>query len=184
MNKISIWTCTATGILAASTVFGLAPVTPGPNNVLRDGDVHVVGVYEGTYPPGVQHGQNKHPQGKVTVKVDRGSQPKTLVLTSYEPVVWNVEAPPGVVVRVIASGYYRQTVEGLKGVPVTQLSHEAGDDDYFYAHEEAADPNADAEEQKEVKEQYDLLLKRVKELTGRKVSQFQGAYSGEKFELR
>ncbi len=165
--------------------FGLAPVLPLPGGFENEGDVHVIGVYEGEYPPGVRHGHNNHPQGSVKIKIAQGAKPKTLVLTSYEPVLWKIDAPPGTVVRVIAAGYHKQEVTGLgKATPVTLISHAAGDADYFYAHQKAADPNADAEEAKAVKEQYDRLEKRVKQLTGRKVEQFQGEYAGTLFEIR
>ena len=69
--------------------------------------------------------------------------PLILVLTSYEPVAWKVETPRGAVARVIASGYYTQTVEGLDGkVPVTLISYKAGDRDYFYAFRKEADAKA------------------------------------------
>jgi hypothetical protein len=96
-------------------------------------------------------------------------KPVILVLTAYEPVIWTVDDPKGLVVKVIASGYHDQTVvvvnkrlefpfplrpvarsrpqafEGLyTKVPVTSSSYESGDQSYFFAYRQTAerdDPN-------------------------------------------
>src|SRR4051812_45065955 len=116
--------------LCAVTLFGLsAYFSLARGAVPKDGngnpsapEVHVIGVYEGAYPAGVWHRFGFHPNGRITVKVGEVKTPIVLVLTSYEPVVWKVEAPKGAVVRVIASGYHKQTVEGLEEkMPITRL---------------------------------------------------------------
>jgi hypothetical protein len=148
-------------------------------------EVQVIGVYEGAYPPGVQHRAGFHPNGAVTIKVGAVKKPVILVFTSYEPVVWKVEAAKGAVVRVIASGYHKQTVEGLdEKVPVSVLSHEAGDKDYFYAYCREAPPTASDHEREEATRKWDRLVERVKELTRQDVKGFQGKYAGESFEVK
>lgn len=168
-----------------SPSLGQAPIPKdaGGNQLLPD--VRVIGVYEGTYPTGVRHRRGFHPNGAVTVKVGEVKRPVILVLTSYEPVVWKVEAPKSVVVRVIASGYHKQTVKGLdEKVPVTLLSYEAGDKDYFYARRKEAGPNESDHEQAETKRKWNRLGERVKELTKQDIKEFQGRYAGESFEIR
>jgi hypothetical protein len=148
-------------------------------------EVQVVGVYEGTYPPGIRHQAGFHPPGAVTVKVKEVKKPVILVLTSYEPVVWRVEAPKGAIARVIASGYYKQAVEGLdEKVPVTLISHEASDKDYFYAYRREAEPNASDYERAETKRKYQRLIQQVKELTKQEIKGFQGKYAGSTFEIK
>ena len=175
----------AFGLAASPSAGTAAPVPKGAGAGTATPEVHVVGVYEGTYPPGVQHMAGFHPRGAVTVKVGDVKKPVILVLTSYEPVAWRVEAPKGAVVKVIASGYHKQEVIGLdKGVPVTLISQEAGDRDYFYAYRIAAGPTAPDGEREEAKKSYERLAGRVKELTRQEVKTFQGEYAGDTFEIR
>lgn len=143
-------------------------------------EVHAVGVYEGTLAPGVA--RKGHTQGNVTVTVPAGKGPMVLVLTAYEPVRWTINAPKGAVARVIASGYHAQQVDGLpKEVPITLSSHQAGDAEYVYAYQQDAGPNADADEQAEVKQQYEKLVELVKKQTQMEIKSFQGSYRGSSF---
>jgi hypothetical protein len=137
-------------LAATGTSAGRAPI---PKMPVAEFEVHAVGVYEGTLPGGAQRGFRMHPTGAVTVKVNRPTtRPVVLVLTSYEPVEWKIDAPKGAVARVITSGYYKQQVTGLdKDVPVASSSHEGGDNDYFYAYAQAAPPVARPEEQQEIR---------------------------------
>ncbi len=171
---------TALSVLVGSHSLGKAPV---PKDNQPPPEVHVVGVYEGTYPPGVQHRAGFHPDGTVTIKVGEVQKPIILVLTSYEPVVWKVDAPKGAVVRVIASGYHKQTVEGLdEKVPVTLL--DVGDKDYFYAHQSEAGLNEGDNEKTETKRKYKRLVERVKGMTMQDIKEFQGKYAGSTFEIK
>jgi hypothetical protein len=96
-----------------------------------------------------------------------------------------VEAPRGAVVKVIASGYHKQAVEGLdKKVPITLISSEGKDRDYFYAYRQQADPKDGDHERDETKRKYELLVKRVKALTEKDIKSFQGKYAGASFEVR
>ena len=127
---------------------------------LNEAEVHVRGLYE-------SHG------GKAIVEVRKSKKPIILVLCAYESVTWNIHVDEGAqVVQVIASGYHKQTVEGVK-VPVATYSADersVGRDDkplyfYTYDHNEENYPNMEA---------------KVRELTGKRVSTFQGRYSFKK----
>lgn len=175
----------------AAVVVSLAPWlihgAPAPKETVKakTPEVHAIGVYEGTYPPNIMHQGNFHPPGAISVKVGEVAKPVILVLTSYEPVVWTVDDPKGAVVRVIASGYYKQAVAGLRNqVPVTFISLEAGDKAWFFAYRKEANPNENASEQTETKMRYDRLVERVKELTDHDIKEFQGEYRGSTFEIK
>lgn len=88
-----------------------------------DRELHIVGCYEGGYPPGVTHGGGNHPEGSVTITVDRPGKAVTLVLTAYEPVRWQLEPTEGTFIeRVVLSGYHRQALAALpEGCKVEQL---------------------------------------------------------------
>lgn len=145
--------------------------------------VRVVGVYEGTLPPGNRGGVG-HPQGTVTVRVT-STKPIILVLTAYEPVLWRIEAPKNVVTKVIASGYHQQSVVGLNGdIPVQQSSYETKDGNYFYAYQKDPPANARDLQRRNIDRQYDRLATQVRALTGLEVSTFDGQYTGNTFELR
>ncbi|MHC4469436.1 MAG: M56 family metallopeptidase [Planctomycetota bacterium] len=125
-------------------------------------ELHVVGVYEGEYAPGVGH----HSFGTVRVRVERSGVPLLLALSSYEPVDWKVELAEGVVLqRVVASGYYHQRVHGVGETPVMVLSHQGGAPRYFRCYEKSG-------------ESYPAYAKWLTEETGLGITTFQGRYSG------
>lgn len=128
----------------------------------------VIGAYEGTYPDGVSHSYGNHPEGEVDVYLpDGGSHTNMLlVLTSYEPVEWNLTGPgTDNVAGVLATGYYDQRVDGLSSdVPVKTLSHESGDDEYFYAYQNSGS-------------NYNNLSNYISEHYGVNITQFFGNYS-------
>lgn len=174
--------CAALLLLAAAvTAEARAPVPKG--RAKAEPDVHVVGVYETAR--GGRRPLGRRTAPVVTVRVGDVKTPVVLVLTAYERVTWRIDAPPGAVARVIASGYNAQTVEGVSDkVPVTRLSYEGGDKDYFYAWQREAGANAEESERQGTKRQYDKLAARVKELTGREIKTFQGEYAGTLFEVK
>lgn len=148
-------------------------------------EVRVVGVYEGTRLPIANAQPGERAVGIVTVKVGNLKKPTVLVLMSYEPVIWKVDAPKNAVVKVIASGYHKQAVAGLdEKVPIKLLSYDARDKDYFYAYRQEAGPNEHAWEREWTRRAYARVVERVKELTGQSIKEFQGEYTGETFEIR
>jgi len=102
--------------------------------------VYVVGVYEGSYPSGVSHSGNYHPQGEVILNMTKQagqSLDTMLILTAYEPVLWKLQGDATqYVTRVFLSGYHEQEITGIgPNVEVINLSHEGGDSEYFYAYD-------------------------------------------------
>lgn len=99
--------------------------------------IYVVGVYEGSYPSGVRHGYNFHPQGEVELVMNKqaGQFPDTmLVLTAYEPVKWKLTGDAASQVsRVFLSGYHDQEIVGIDSdVEVIHQTHKSGSNEYFY----------------------------------------------------
>lgn len=80
----------------------------------------VIGVYETRS----DHSFNYHPQGTANVNiVNQGTVPLTLVLSSYEPTLWNLNIASGVLINeIILNGYHFQEVSGASGVTVTDRS--------------------------------------------------------------
>lgn len=89
---------------AASEPFLEIPPIP------RDTAVHVIGVYQAKNQPATVAGA--HQPGDVVVNVAAGKKPVLLVLTSYEPVKWEVRNQGRTIVAVLTSGYHRSTVTG------------------------------------------------------------------------
>lgn len=88
----------------------------------------VIGVYETRS----DHSFNYHPQGTASVNIlNQGTAPLTLVLSSYEPTLWNLNVAAGVSINeVILNGYHSQQVSGASGITVTDRS---GLGNYFSA---------------------------------------------------
>lgn len=130
-------------------------------------EVHVVGLYEGEYPPGVRHMGNFHPQGAAAVKVTDIARPVILVLCSYEPVKWQVDVAPGVKLdSVVVSGYYAQEVAGLPEKTRVGMHIQAdGSPDYFFAY------------RKTELDSYPRMEAKVKALTEREPASFLGTYA-------
>ncbi|MES2134977.1 MAG: peptidoglycan-binding domain-containing protein [Patescibacteria group bacterium] len=103
--------------------------------------VTAVGVYEGSYPSGVQHSYNFHPEGTVNVKVtgDTG-QSRDLVLTSYEPVNWVLSVPSNVIIsKIIVTGYHKSRVTNVpSGTQVEYHSYDT-DGQYYYAYQSSGE---------------------------------------------
>lgn len=83
-------------------------------------EVHYVGVYNSS--------------NVINVKVSTKNKPIVLVLSSYEPVQWNIiKMPDSKIKKVIISGYYPQTYKGLSPTtPVINLSFTKNQNDYMH----------------------------------------------------
>lgn len=137
----------------------VAAATSEPNSTL-----HVIGVYEGSYPAGVRHGYNYHPDGRINVVIRAQSSPITLVLASYEPVEWRLSLEQSVQVKeIVVSGYHPSKVVGAsEKVKITRQA-------LGYAYD---------------KRDSNTFFQRIKAYTGHsKVESFQGAYSGQEFSV-
>jgi len=87
--------------LAASPLLAGAPAP--------EHDVHVISVYESR----TDHSFRHHPTGEVRVRVEATARPVVLVLSSYEPQTWSIDAAPGAKIeRVVINGYHSASVEG------------------------------------------------------------------------
>lgn len=85
-------------------------------------EVHVIGVYEGSYPPNAGHGSSRPYQIDIAVKERK--HPVVLVLMSYEPIEWRFTLDEGAQVReVILSSVHPSRVQGLgPEVPILRES--------------------------------------------------------------
>lgn len=133
--------------------------------------VYVVGVYEGSYPDGDRHSYGYHPQGEVVLTMNKQAGQMTdtmLVLTSYEPVKWQLEGDATeYVTRVFLSGYYDQEISGVDSdVEVIHMSHESGDDEYYYFY------NKDSSEA-------DKLIDYIESQSGYGAHPYYGSYSAD-----
>jgi hypothetical protein len=91
-----------------------APVKITVQPLAEDRELHVVGVYSG-----MSDGSSSrnHERGDAAVVVDRPGKHVTLVLSSYEPVLWHLTvADTTIIDQLILGGYYEQTVEGPRRV--------------------------------------------------------------------
>lgn len=124
------------------------------------------GVYEGSYPTGVRHGFNYHPQGEVTVYIPDGGYPENsilLMVSAYEPVKWRVTGP-GVhqIGAVWQSGYHAQEVVGLPA----SITINNGGRGFTHKAEGAS---------------YTTMKNVAREKYGTEIQQFMGAYSAKEF---
>lgn len=135
----------------------------------EDAEMHVVGAYEGKYPRPRQFREEL--TGETSVHVARAGVPIVLVLCAYESIHWTVELDEGVeLTAVILSGYKRQTVSGIPdSVKIINCDRDGGSGPHFYAYKKNAD--------------FDRIPLILRDLIGLEISSFQGAYSGDKFEV-
>jgi hypothetical protein len=129
----------------------------------------VFGIYESRS----DHGSGYHPTGEATVHVRR-TVPHVLVLSSYEPTKWTIDAAPGArLERIILNGYHPQTVDGVPaGVPVVNRSGQGYLSACAYKWP-GDDQGCDTAR----------LVSGVESLTSRKLTAFAGCYRGTEFTL-
>jgi len=95
--------------------------------------VYAAGAYSGRR-TGFQIDQSGHEGTQIDIAVNH-TKPVVLMLGAYEPTIWNIGWTPHTkIVAVIASGYHRQIIAGLKGsIPVLISSYDNhGACGYFY----------------------------------------------------
>ncbi|MFO1377668.1 MAG: hypothetical protein U1F14_11760 [Steroidobacteraceae bacterium] len=94
--------------IAARSEPSVAPA--GPPFPADGSPVHVISVYEGQLPPGVERQFQQQVEGITQVRVLAAGA--TLLLASYEAMEWRIDAPRGIGLRrIIAMGYYDQRVK-------------------------------------------------------------------------
>lgn len=127
---------------------------------VRDAQVEGVGIYEPAERV-AQPGQSRS-SGRVTVTVRRSPQPLVLVLTSYEPVQWQLKLEPGARLgAVLVGGYYDSNVLGAGEARVLKIGRH-----YAYQQEGA---------------EFAALQREVARWAGRPMSLFQTNYRGNSF---
>src|SRR5262249_36708476 len=122
-----------------------------------EAELHVIGLYE----PAGKVGADTEAAVQVTLK----DKAIFLVLCAHESVRWKVQVSPGVeIVKVLVGGCSPQQVTGVD-VPVEYHVARQGPwgGDYFYAYEKGDSS-------------YEDMVKRVRGLTGKDVTSFQGQY--------
>lgn len=123
--------------------------------------VEAIGVYESSRH--LPQGPGNRP-GQIRVDIRPSSQPRVLVLSSYESVRWQLNPQPGSQIKLIlTSSYYPAFVEGAGSIPVAAISA---------AHAYRRDS-----------EDYGRLMREVQRLTLQPIANFQGSYYGEHFSL-
>lgn len=127
---------------------------------VRDAQVEGVGIYEArekVTAPG-----QPRAMGRVSVTVRRSPRPMVLVLTSYEPVQWQVKLEPGARLgAVLLGGYYESTVLGAGDARVLRIGR-------TYAYQQEG-------------QEFHALQREVSRWTGRPISLFQTGYHGANF---
>jgi hypothetical protein len=152
----------AVGIVFLLSLYGViaAPVPKEKGVDESRAEVYFFGAYE----------QDRQ-RGKITVNVGQPGKPVILVLTAYEGVIWEINDPNKQVLRVIASGYKQPTVQGVgEKVKVDISSYTQKSKEYFYLYS-PKDP------------QYARINDKVKSLTGKEITSFQGSYTGSEYSI-
>ena len=129
----------------------------------RKTSVEMIGVYEGDYPKGVRHSYSYQPEGKVKINVKNNPNIESyiLILTSYEPVNWEISLEEYTKIeKIYLSSYHPSRVTGIKNISVIRKKI-----DMVY------------------KGLNTRVRKQIKALTGKDVDQFQGGYQGSEFNV-
>ena len=145
-------------LVSCAATFAFAKDPPGAKQTTSEKpELHVVGVYESA-------------GGKASVKVDRPGKLVTLVLSSYEPVTWDVSvAPNSQVAQVVLGGYHRQAVKGLPdGVQIVEAFYKGGDRTKRFHHSYSIDSAY-----------FRPMVRALHRLTGLQISSFQGTYASD-----
>ena len=110
-----LWESCTNDPATASAVCGGYPLYTWADTQPSNPELNIIGAYE-------SDGGHGNPPGVTNVHIERRSQ-MTLVLSSYEPVDWQVTAASGAVINeIILAGYNNHLATVPSGVPVTDLS--------------------------------------------------------------
>lgn len=185
-----------TCLLAACALL-LATVLAGGCAASRSPALHVIGVYKGTTPAGVdnrsrrenclaaQDTQPRHSHSECQAQFDRGrlekevivnveddTRPLVLAFTAYEPTLWKLRLKAHVrLEKVVLAGYHAQRVTGLP--PSTPIEA------YTY------DPSPCTRCWQSDRYFYsaDRAPPQLREITGLEVTSFQGRHEGTRFTI-
>lgn len=140
-------------------VFAVA-ATAGSSLKADDRELHVIGIYQ------AGDSTSNHSEGVASVEVNRPGKSVTLLLSSYEPVLWQIHVDAGTIIeKIIATGYYRQRVQGIgSDVSLVTQSYDEGTG-YLYI-----GSTIDSAE-------FLSSVPKIHALTGLEISSFHGGYS-------
>lgn len=120
---------------------------------------------------------SNHEEGVVIISIKAKESPIILALMAYEPVNWVIDNTSGVKIEgVILSGYHGQRITGISSqIPIDVFTYEPSScgacqvgEGSFYAYKQGTTD-------------FTKAYSRLKELTSRDPSTFQGKYKGKKF---
>ena len=151
---------------AARAVAGLPPLQGGSmpllSNVPADSRVSVVGVYEAAITTSATTaGANRI--GGIRINVMPGNKPIVLVLTSYEPVRWTINAGTRKIAAILLSGYNESSVTGQGNAQVLKIGS---------THAYKMDSS-----------EYARLKQDVGRYVANPIQSFQGGYKGQEFSV-
>lgn len=130
-------------------------------DLAKDAQVEAIGVYQSAN-ASKRSGESR--TGQIEVHIRRSSKPVVLVLSSYEPVRWNLVSEPGArISAVLLSGYYQSQVVGAGTTRVITLGRS-------FAYQTGTT-------------QYMALENDVARLIGKRINLFQGRYDGSSFSV-
>lgn len=133
-------------------------------------DVYAVASYEGLNPINVVIDKNGNKNASNEVIVNAENKPIILVLTSYEPVVWDIKTTVKTkIAGVILGGYYNQAILGIsKNIPVLNYTYTQNSCGYFYLSN-----RLDSEQV--------ANIQKIQQVTGKKPADIKYQYNGGTF---
>ncbi len=148
----------------------------GVNRFPDETKVIGIGTYVGTLP--AQGAEGIHPMTEVNINVSsRG--PVVLVIRTYEPIHWKINASGAKILGVLVLGYYQQRVSLNGNIPVTLSTYEGNNDvcNYTGPRFSLEKPRPYRVEADEQNKDYGKFNRRILDdrsllLTGKKVSNF------------
>ena len=128
----------------------------------EDFQLEVIGVYEGKQPNDKKRRFGEKTAGHVSVKIGTTDKPIKLVLCSYQPVIWRLQASPETIIsEVFLSGSNESKIEGLRRAQITYIGS-------AFAYESSNTSNL-----------FGLIRKQI----GCGINRFQGVYCGDHFSI-
>ena len=122
------------GVILLSALFLLPCGAAILEGLPEEFEVQAIGTYNGDEPVAIQLDDAGHLTRQATVVVNRTDKPIVLVLSAYDPVVWNIGRTEGTeIAGVVVSGYHGQAAISItKATPLAISSYEMGGPfDYF-----------------------------------------------------
>ena len=145
-----------------------------PTEVADNARIVVLGAYEGGLTTPFSIGTENHEVGSVALAADETGPPLLIVVSAYDPVIWDFRrVPVGRIRAVIAYGYADQAVAGVPAqIPVRFISYSTPNPacgSFVYAYKGGPE--------------LDQLAASVQRISGRAPQSFQGAYGPTGFHL-